>query len=203
MNKLLYYKPRIVNDVENYDLPGIKKFSHFFKIFAHDVVIVDRTKTIKVPVHTKILFPIPKFRLMSKTYEEICNERAIELLNKADTMKVSLCVFYSGGIDSTLVMVSLLKNATEEQKKNIVVLLSEESISENPNFYKEYIQGKLKVESSANFPYIVGTNALLVTGEHNDQLFGSDAVGRSEEHTSELQSHSEISYAVFCLKKKK
>src|SRR6056300_247740 len=29
------------------------------------------------------------------------------------------------------------------------------------------------------------------------------AVNRSEEHTSELQSHSEISYAVFCLKKKK
>src|SRR5210317_1579432 len=27
--------------------------------------------------------------------------------------------------------------------------------------------------------------------------------GRSEERTSELQSHSEISYAVFCLKKKK
>src|SRR5210317_1789074 len=26
---------------------------------------------------------------------------------------------------------------------------------------------------------------------------------RSEEHTSELQSHSEISYAVFCLKNKK
>src|SRR5881296_3993702 len=28
------------------------------------------------------------------------------------------------------------------------------------------------------------------------------AGGRSEEHTSELQSHSNISYAVFCLKKK-
>ena len=28
-------------------------------------------------------------------------------------------------------------------------------------------------------------------------------VKRSEEHTSELQSHSFISYAVFCLKKKK
>ena len=28
------------------------------------------------------------------------------------------------------------------------------------------------------------------------------AQGRSEEHTSELQSHSFISYAVFCLKKK-
>src|SRR5210317_2110314 len=31
---------------------------------------------------------------------------------------------------------------------------------------------------------------------------GVTTVARSEEHTSELQSHSEISYAVFCLKKK-
>ena len=30
-----------------------------------------------------------------------------------------------------------------------------------------------------------------------------DRESRSEEHTSELQSHSFISYAVFCLKKKK
>src|SRR3546814_5937400 len=30
-----------------------------------------------------------------------------------------------------------------------------------------------------------------------------DPVGRSEEHTSELQSLMRISYAVFCLKKKK
>src|SRR3546814_8294569 len=32
---------------------------------------------------------------------------------------------------------------------------------------------------------------------------GSDDVMRSEEHTSELQSLMRISYAVFCLKKKK
>src|SRR3546814_2774038 len=31
---------------------------------------------------------------------------------------------------------------------------------------------------------------------------GADAGGRSEEHTSELQSLMRISYAVFCLKKK-
>src|SRR3546814_10040358 len=31
----------------------------------------------------------------------------------------------------------------------------------------------------------------------------ASAVGRSEEHTSELQSLMRISYAVFCLKKKK
>src|SRR3546814_6774485 len=32
---------------------------------------------------------------------------------------------------------------------------------------------------------------------------GDDATARSEEHTSELQSLMRISYAVFCLKKKK
>src|SRR6186713_1731610 len=40
----------------------------------------------------------------------------------------------------------------------------------------------------------VGLGALAVT---------DDPPQRSEEHTSELQSHSGISYAVFCLKKKK
>src|SRR3546814_10095440 len=34
-------------------------------------------------------------------------------------------------------------------------------------------------------------------------LFGRNSTGRSEEHTSELQSLMRISYAVFCLKKKK
>src|SRR3546814_7829073 len=33
--------------------------------------------------------------------------------------------------------------------------------------------------------------------------FGGSALTRSEEHTSELQSLMRISYAVFCLKKKK
>ena len=32
--------------------------------------------------------------------------------------------------------------------------------------------------------------------------YNGTPMGRSEEHTSELQSHSFISYAVFCLKKK-
>src|SRR3546814_3115224 len=41
-------------------------------------------------------------------------------------------------------------------------------------------------------------DGLVAEGEH-----GLDGVGRSEEHTSELQSLMRISYAVFCLKKKK
>src|SRR3546814_4533490 len=46
-----------------------------------------------------------------------------------------------------------------------------------------------------------GVLALGVDADH--RAVDDQQVGRSEEHTSELQSLMRISYAVFCLKKKK
>src|SRR3546814_2948753 len=55
----------------------------------------------------------------------------------------------------------------------------------------------------------VGVDALEHRGEHLREKEGLEflphaprGLGRSEEHTSELQSLMRISYAVFCLKKK-
>src|SRR5689334_23952074 len=60
---------------------------------------------------------------------------------------------------------------------------------------------------STLFPYTTlfrsEVDLVLGLGEHQPRREGPDyGVGRSEEHTSELR-HSSISYAVFCLKKKK
>src|SRR3546814_2062983 len=56
----------------------------------------------------------------------------------------------------------------------------------------------------------VGADDAQAAGARNRRKFGvvragarAHAAGRSEEHTSELQSLMRISYAVFCLKKKK
>src|SRR3546814_4124801 len=50
-------------------------------------------------------------------------------------------------------------------------------------------------------------NAVCAPGQHSIEngitVPMADMTGRSEEHTSELQSLMRISYAVFCLKKKK
>src|SRR3546814_3125359 len=53
---------------------------------------------------------------------------------------------------------------------------------------------------------VKGGNALEIIGRVNAIAFdktGTLTEGRSEEHTSELQSLMRNSYAVFCLKKKK
>src|SRR3546814_2317333 len=46
-------------------------------------------------------------------------------------------------------------------------------------------------------------DAIRAAGWHGQRPHPRDRTGRSEEHTSELQSLMRISYAVFCLKKKK
>src|SRR3546814_7178244 len=49
-----------------------------------------------------------------------------------------------------------------------------------------------------------GTSASLgICGSAGLMRLSIETIGRSEEHTSELQSLMRISYAVFCLKKKK
>src|SRR3546814_7844958 len=52
-------------------------------------------------------------------------------------------------------------------------------------------------------PILFSGDTLFPGGPGNTTFEGGDFATRSEEHTSELQSLMRISYAVFCLKKKK
>src|SRR3546814_8553239 len=58
-----------------------------------------------------------------------------------------------------------------------------------------------RVSSLSVFPVRLGTSSVHITDSSMPCMICS--LSRSEEHTSELQSLMRISYAVFCLKKKK
>src|SRR3546814_4264468 len=62
-------------------------------------------------------------------------------------------------------------------------------------------QVKLR-ECCGNSVDVLGVPASVPSRPYSDQQLHGDC-SRSEEHTSELQSLMRISYAVFCLKKKK
>src|SRR3546814_3605972 len=51
--------------------------------------------------------------------------------------------------------------------------------------------------------FLPWVSAIRVRSDSESEMVADMIVGRSEEHTSELQSLMRISYAVFCLKKKK
>src|SRR3546814_3924632 len=62
-------------------------------------------------------------------------------------------------------------------------------------------KGTSEMITNANLENIY--NLAIESGAHCGKISDAGGGGRSEEHTSELQSLMRISYAVFCLKKKK
>jgi hypothetical protein len=178
---LLYYRAKAIDGPHTDDLPGMVMFRKYFKIFKRFAPI-DRSGVVRTPISVQSIFPIPRYRIVSKSLEQICNERAAELLWRADAMDCDLCLLWSGGIDSTLVLVSLLKNASPAQKGRIVTVLSDTSIAENPRFYQEHVRGQLRVKSSVLVGDLIGSRHLLVNGEPADQIFGYDISGFIERY---------------------
>ena len=157
-------------------IPGSEQFSSFFQIFSDNITCIDRTGVITTPLKTKLLthLKMPEYSNFNKSFEEICDDRTKQILKKCEEENKKLAVMYSGGIDSTLMMCSLLKNGSEKQLKNVIVLLSELSIMENKNFYTNYIIKKFNCVSSYTFVNILGNDDyLLITGDNADQIFGS------------------------------
>ena len=173
MTRLIYGNPSVLASPELTQYPGMVRYAQVFKLYGNWVMPLDRTGVITTPIQTVSLFPMPKFRPFTKSYEDICNDRAKELLASAEKLGIEIYILYSGGIDSTCLLVSLLKHATPEQKKHLIVLLSHESIIENPRFYEEHIRGKLRVESSIMFADLIGQNDMLLSAEHNDLVMGN------------------------------
>ena len=159
------------------NMPGHDTFKHLFNFFAFNMSITDRTGILQIPVKTVVLpeCRMPEFQTVTYDYSELCEQRARFLLDHAIATNRKLVIMYSGGIDSTLILVSLLKISTlKELKNHVIVLLSDLSIQENPIFYKDYISKLFVMDSSYLLHNYLGNDRyVVVNGEGNDQLFGS------------------------------
>ena len=163
-------------------LPGGHAMRGYFQMFSNNISVHDRTNTFTTPIKTGLMphLAMPEFKEFKRDFSELIDERAVELMNQVKASSKKLAIMYSGGIDSTAILCSMLKNCSEKDiKEKIVVLLSDHSIQENPNFYNNYVIKKFNCVSSFRFPYFVGNDDfLLVSGENADQLFGSQVTGK-------------------------
>ena len=110
----------------------------------------------------------------NKTFEEITDNRAIDILDGMREGK-KYAVMYSGGIDSTLILCSLIKNIGVKYLKDIAICTTSSAIINNPTFWENYIIGKFKVIDAQYNKYddLIKEGYLPITGDTGDCLFGT------------------------------
>ena len=117
----------------------------------------------------------PTFDMSLDTVSDL---KALEIAMRINRYNEKFAVMYSGGIDSTLVMVALLKNLTNEELKNITIYTSAEAIIENPDFWRKYINNKFKIiDSMSNKCYdLLLSKYTLIDSSNGDNVVGAGSI---------------------------
>lgn len=121
---------------------------------------------------------------VTKSYFELPEYREIGFADAADSFGQMIAqelnngkhvyLYWSGGIDSTCVAVSVLKFIQPHHRSQISIVMSDASVVENPQFYKKYLaEFKREEFSQFGFKDIDIKNTLVLDGEGGDQIFGS------------------------------
>ena len=175
----------------------IDRWASIYKMIPINISLVDRCNSLIMPYRftTFERFSMPRnLNNFSLTYEECCLTRAQELVDLSRRISKPITIMYSGGIDSTCVLVSFMKIlGSQELKERVRVALSIESIDENVNFYYDHIRSKCTIISSENMSSFFDGSSIVVSGEHNDQLFGSDIIGSIYKFGDYTQIHQPYS----------
>jgi len=113
----------------------------------------------------------PDFKM---TWAEVTDLQAVKV-KQGITEGKKYAVMFSGGIDSTVIMVSLLKNLTPEECQSLLIVSSQNTIIENPRFWQKYIQGKFAVMDSTKIKYdgLIKLGYIPITGDLGDNMFGT------------------------------
>jgi hypothetical protein len=126
---------------------------------------------------------IPEFEMpstdekFSKSFTQITNERSEEIRQVIlNSESQRIVVLYSGGIDSTICLSSLIQNLNKEELSRVDICMSSESIVENPIFYDKFIKGKFNILDSALFNYqeIEAAGNIALTSDLGDSIFGTE-----------------------------
>lgn len=136
-------------------------------------ILIDRTHTIEPGINFQIIDKIPATQGFNLSFQDVCEARASQIIRQ---VKGEIKLLWSGGIDSTVALISILSALVQlDQLHRLTILLSKESISEYPSFFKDVIKDKLNYQLIETTIFdTIDSHDIIVTGEHGDQLFGSD-----------------------------
>ena len=107
----------------------------------------------------------------NRSWTEVTDQRCLDL--RASHWHRPWVLFWSGGIDSTVIVAAIIKNLPRADFDNITIACNAVSIWENPQFYFDHIKPNFKIVNSKGiFLGDNSQNAYLINSDPADQLFG-------------------------------
>lgn len=176
--QLLHYlsiAPYIIQYLRQPELPPPDLLYYMERFFGH--CLIDRTGVLKRSVAVRVLDPIPPMlQDFNMTISQVCEQRARDIFERAEAEGRSIEVLWSGGIDSTSLVVALLRVGSLRDLSRVTIVYTKASEKEYPLF-KRLIAQKLKMRKVKDLESIYDSGdecpPLIVTGELGDQIFGS------------------------------
>jgi hypothetical protein len=174
--ELVYYTPHRLYSYTNIAQIDPVQVS-FSEMFNASISLIDRSGNINCPpVPIKVLDPMHEMQSPAM-FDEIAYKRFNSILESAINQNKTLVIFYSGGIDSTLIAALAISHPDfEKYRHKMLLVLSEDSIKENPRFWQDYLISAFReriANASGFHKYIADPNNVCVTGEFADNIFGS------------------------------
>jgi hypothetical protein len=185
---LIYYTPHKL-----YSYPDVAAIDpmqvSFSQMFNASISIIDRSGTIQCPpIPVKVMDPMESWN-RPRDFDSICYDRYDRILRSTIESGKRLVIFYSGGIDSTLIAALALRHTDfNKHKDHLLLALSEDSIRENPVFWRQHLLpafGSRIVNASGFHALISDDDNVCLTGEFADNIFGSLTVKSYMDNTGD------------------
>lgn len=146
--------------------------SHYVRAGQNVLPFNNRSIT-KNPVFDALSFTMPRYNpAFTMNFSDVTNRRIVELRKKY--WSKPWLIYWSGGIDSTVIITAVLKNLSPGDRANINIACNRISIYENPAFYYQYILPNFNIVDAnlLELDDALLTKYYVMDGEPADQLYG-------------------------------
>jgi hypothetical protein len=176
MNKRIIFLNQPQYYLNNVDHPSWKHYSNIDSLMSTHENFYLRNGNNSFPFNISSKdFPdikMPNYEAdFNLSFEQVTDLRCIDLHAKYNDRP--WLILWSGGIDSTVILTSILKNINAADRKNIHVACNRISVYEYPEFFYKHIQPNFQIIDSTRLEF--GEEILnkyyILSGELADQLY--------------------------------
>jgi hypothetical protein len=182
MNKLIYFSVPMIRTFDRHMLNEQYNYRHWFEmtnIWEWPDHITSRIGALDTPWPlASSICPMPQITSNELNFGKVIEHIADEFCKQINQSNQTPYICWSGGIDSTSILVSLLKVANPEFLKRLVVICDQNSIKENAYFYYKFIDKKIQTQPLETFSITADNYKQIVVldGEAGNQCLGWRAI---------------------------